>query len=105
MYICGINIYGFGLSPANPKIRRDLIGTTTIVKRFGRTEFAISRLRSASKNEHLTIPHKKARSEPEKYGDRYVMRGVSDGDRKPVIIVQYLGSNWVRPITAWDDRT
>ena len=42
-------------------------------------------------NEHVTIPHKKARSEPEKYGDRYVVRGVSDAGRKLVIIVQYLG--------------
>jgi len=54
-------------------------------------------------NEHVTIPHKKARSEPAKYGDRYVVRGVSDGGRKLIIIIQYLGANWVRPITAWDD--
>lgn len=56
-------------------------------------------------NEHVTIPHKKARSEPDKYGGRYVVRGVSENGRKLVIIVQDLGANWVRPITAWEDGT
>ncbi|MBI3615432.1 MAG: BrnT family toxin [Candidatus Omnitrophica bacterium] len=55
-------------------------------------------------NPHTAVPHEKAKSQPEKYGDRYVVRGVTDGGRKLVIIVQYLFGNWVRPITAWDDR-
>ncbi|MBI1978414.1 MAG: BrnT family toxin [Candidatus Omnitrophica bacterium] len=51
-------------------------------------------------NQHVTIPHKKVRSEPKKYGDRYEISGVTDGGRKLIVIVQYLGGNWIRPITA-----
>jgi len=52
---------------------------------------------------HTGTPHKKAKSQPEKYGDRYVVQGVTKGGRKLVIIVQYLGADWVRPITGWDE--
>ena len=54
-------------------------------------------------NNYTVIRHKKAMTEPEKYGDRYMVRGRTDGGRKLVIIVQYLGANFVRPITAWDE--
>ena len=54
-------------------------------------------------NPHTAIPHEKARSQPKQYGDRYVVRGVTDGGRKLTVIVQYLGANKVRPVTAWDD--
>ena len=54
------------------------------------------------RNEHVIRPHRKARSEPEKYGDRYVVQGITDGGRKLVIIVQHTGDENVRPITAWD---
>ncbi len=54
------------------------------------------------KNPHTAVPHQKAKSQPEKYGDRYEVRGVTIGGRKLLIIVQYLGANWVRPITARD---
>lgn len=56
------------------------------------------------KNAHSTIPHRQAKSQPERYGDRYEIRGMTDARRKLVIIVQYLGANWIRPITAWDDK-
>lgn len=55
-------------------------------------------------NEHITMLHRKARSESKKYGDRYIVSGVTDGGRRLIIVVQYLGASWVRPITAWDDK-
>ena len=55
-------------------------------------------------NEHDAIPHMKARSQPVKYGDRYVVRGMTHGGRRLTIVVQYLGDSWVRPVTAWDDK-
>ena len=55
-------------------------------------------------NAHITYPHPKARSQPERYRDRYIVRGSTGAGRKLVIVVQYLGSIWVRPITAWDDK-
>ncbi len=54
-------------------------------------------------NAHFVRPHQKAKSHPEKYGDRYFVCGVTDGGRKLVIVVQYKGANIVRPITAWDE--
>lgn len=45
-------------------------------------------------------PHKKAKSDPEKYGDRYEVRGSTAGGRKLSIIVQHVGGSLVRPITA-----
>ena len=54
-------------------------------------------------NEHFTKPHPKANAEPEKYGDRFLIRGVTDGGRKLIIIVQYKGGNVVRPITGWEE--
>ena len=53
-------------------------------------------------NERVVIPHVKAKSEPEKYGDRYMVRGVTHGGRRLFITVQYAGGNIVRPITAWE---
>ena len=60
-------------------------------------------LEQCFENEHDTTPHPKSKSEPEKYGDRYIVLGVTDGGRKLFIVVQHLGANWVRPITAMDD--
>ncbi len=54
-------------------------------------------------NDHVVAPHKKAMSEPEKYGDRYMVRGQTNGGRKLIVIVQYLGANFVRPITGWTE--
>ena len=54
-------------------------------------------------NAHTVVPHRKSKSKPEKYGDRYEIRGHTDGGRKLFIVVQHLAANWVRPITAWDD--
>ena len=53
---------------------------------------------------HTGIPNKKAKSQPERYKDRYVVRGATESGRKLVIIVQYLGDDWIRPITGWDDK-
>ena len=46
--------------------------------------------------------HKKARSDPESYGDRYIVKGSTLGGRRLTIIIQCLGGSWIRPITAWD---
>ena len=54
-------------------------------------------------NVYTVRPHNKAKSQPKVYGDRFLVRGVTDGGRGLVIIVQYKGSNVVRPITAWDE--
>ena len=54
-------------------------------------------------NEHFTRPHSKAKSQPEKYGDRFSVQGVTDGGRKLLIIVQYKGGNVVRPVTGWGE--
>ena len=53
-------------------------------------------------NERFVSPHPKAKSWPEKYGDRYIVRGVTHGGKKLLIAVQYLGGNVIRPITAWE---
>ena len=53
-------------------------------------------------NERFVTPHPKAKSEPEKYGDRFEIRGATDGGRRLLIIVQHVGRNMVRPITAWE---
>ena len=52
-------------------------------------------------NEHEIVPHPKATSEPDKFGDRYYVRGVTSGGRKLLIVVQHMGENLVRPVTAW----
>jgi len=56
------------------------------------------------KNSHTVVPHQRAKSQPEKYRDRYEVRGITNGGRKLFIIVQHGGANWVRPITARDDE-
>lgn len=53
-------------------------------------------------NERFVMPHPKAKSEPERYGDRYLVRGVTNGGRRLLIAVQYVGGNIIRPITAWE---
>jgi len=53
-------------------------------------------------NPYDVVPHNKAKSKPEKYGDRYIVMGHSDAGRKLFIIVQHLQPNFVRPVTAWD---
>ena len=54
-------------------------------------------------NSYTVRPHVKARSQPEKYGDRYMVRGITDGGRSLVIIVQYKGGELIRPVTAFDE--
>ena len=56
-------------------------------------------------NPYRAAPHKKAKSEPEKYGDRYRITGKTNGGRKLFIIIQYKGCNVVRPITAFDSNS
>lgn len=53
-------------------------------------------------NSYWSAPHNKAKSWPQKYGDRYRIRGKTDGGRKLFIIIQYKGANVIRPITAYD---
>lgn len=53
-------------------------------------------------NPYWVAPHHKARSQPRKYGDRYKIRGTTDGGRKLFIIIQHKGGNLTRPITAFD---
>lgn len=54
-------------------------------------------------NPHTVSPHKKARSQPERYSDRYMVRGITDGGRRLIIIVQHKGGEWIRPVTAFDE--
>lgn len=56
-------------------------------------------------NPYRAAPHKKAKSEPKKYGDRYQITGKTDGGRKLFIIIQYKGGNVIRPITAFDSTS
>jgi len=51
-------------------------------------------------NEHDVSPHKKSKSKSEKYGDRYEVWGFTAGGRKLWIVIQHLGGNLVRPVTA-----
>ena len=53
-------------------------------------------------NRYRAVPHNKAKSEPEKYGDRYRITGRTNGGRRLFIIIQYKGGNVIRPITAFD---
>ena len=55
------------------------------------------------KNAHDTRPHPKSASQFERYGDRFEVRGVTDGGRRLVIYVQYKGANVVRPFTGWPE--
>ena len=52
---------------------------------------------------YQAAPHKKARSEPEKYGDRFRILGRTNGGRTLFIIIQFKGGNSIRPITAFDE--
>ena len=54
-------------------------------------------------NPYCLRPHRKAKSDPEVYGDRYVVLGVTDGGRNLLIVVQFKGGNVVRPITGWEN--
>ena len=56
-------------------------------------------------NPYRVAPHNKAKSEPEKYGDRYRITGQTNGGRKLLIIIQYKGGNVIRPITAFDSTS
>lgn len=53
-------------------------------------------------NAHFVKPHPKAKSEPQKYRDRFQIIGMTDAGRRLQIIVQFKGGNKVRPITAWE---
>lgn len=53
-------------------------------------------------NRYRLVPHKKAKSDPKKYGDRYQIQGWTNGGRKLFIVIQYKGNNVIRPITAFD---
>ena len=55
-------------------------------------------------NEHAIRPHVKARSQPDKFGDRYLVHGRTDGGRRLQIIVQHKGGGLVRPVTGWLDN-
>lgn len=54
--------------------------------------------------DHAVRPHKKARSEPEKYADRYSVNGFTSAGRALFIVVQHKGGSLIRTITAWDDN-
>jgi len=54
-------------------------------------------------NPYTVRPHVKAQSQPKKYGDRFMVRGVTDGGRRLIVIVQYQGGPCVRPVTAFDE--
>jgi len=53
-------------------------------------------------DEYAAIPHNKAKSDPNKYGDRYIIVGRTSGGRRLYIIIQHLEGSFIRPITAWD---
>jgi uncharacterized DUF497 family protein len=53
-------------------------------------------------NPYKAAPHRKAKSDPKKYGDRYRITGYTHGGRKLFIIIQHSGGNVIRPITAFD---
>ena len=53
-------------------------------------------------NSYRAVPHRKAKSKPKKYGDRYQIIGQTNGGRELFIIIQYKGGNVIRPITAFD---
>lgn len=53
-------------------------------------------------NPYVSRRHKKAGSKPEKYGDRYLVEGRTNGGRKLVVILQHKCGPLVRPITAWE---
>ena len=55
------------------------------------------------RNAHIALPHAKSGSDA-RYSDRYKVRGTANSGRRLVVIVQYLGADWIRPITAWDDK-
>ena len=53
-------------------------------------------------NHYGTAPHNKAKSEPHKYGDRFIVRGQTHGGKKLLIVIQYKGGSVIRPITAFN---
>ena len=53
-------------------------------------------------NKYWVAPHNKAKSDSEKYGDRFRIKGVTLGGRKLFMVIQYKGGNLIRPITAYD---
>ena len=55
-------------------------------------------------NDHSVIHHPKWKAEPEKYSNRYVVKGVTHGGRKLLIFIDYKGGNFIRPVTAWDQK-
>ena len=79
-------------------------------QRYGRTESKFLKWNNIFEveqcfefeNERFVRPHPKAKSEPEKYGDRFRVRGVTNGGRRLLITVQHVGGNLLRPITAWE---
>ena len=66
-------------------------------------------------NAYTIKPHKQAKSQPRRYGDRYLVEGITDGGRKLIIIVQHKGAielrksngnmiNWFHE-TPWNPNT
>ncbi len=55
-------------------------------------------------NDYYYMRHPKARSMPERYGDRYYVFGVTNAGRQLLLVMQDLGGGWARPITGWDKR-
>ena len=41
-------------------------------------------------NEHRTVPHPRAHADPEKYGDRFIIEGITNAGRKLLVIVNDL---------------
>ncbi|OGW86955.1 MAG: hypothetical protein A3C35_00225 [Omnitrophica bacterium RIFCSPHIGHO2_02_FULL_46_11] len=54
-------------------------------------------------NKHFVVPHPKAKSQPEKYRDRFIVRGITEGGRKLLVVVQHKAGTTVRVITAWEE--
>ena len=65
-----------------------------------RHHISVFEIEECFEGEHKIRPHKKSTSEPEKYGDRYEVSGSTAGGRKLWMVIQYLGGNLIRPITA-----
>ena len=53
-------------------------------------------------NPYWAAPDNKAKSDPRNYGDRYRIKGQTQGGRKLFVIIQYKGGEVIRPITAFE---
>ena len=69
------------------------------IDRHGVTCFEIE---ECFENRYGVAPHNKAKAEPHKYGDRYRVKGRTNGGRELFVIIQHKGGNVIRPVTAFD---